>query len=522
MKRPNVFLIGAGPGDPGLITARGLDCLRRADVVLHDHLVHERLLRYARDGAELIDVGTAAPHPMAQEAICYLLAEKAREGKVVARLKWGDPFVFDRGGEEALFLHEQRVAFEVVPGVPAAIGVPAYAGVPVTYPGGGDTLTMVRGYEDESKTIPDVDWASIARLEGTVVCYAGAQQLPRILDALISNGRSPDETAVIVHNGTLTSQVTKAGTLESLLHEVRENPPGRPAILVVGRVVGFREHLRWFDGRPLFGKRVLVTRPREQAAELCDALAVLGAEAVEAPMIRIAPPEDTGPLEQAAVRAGDFDWIVFTSANAVEAFMKALHSGGLDVRALKGPKLCTVGPSTAAKLAEHGIKVDLLPSEFRAEGVVDAILAQGSLDGAKVLLPRADIGREAIADALRAAGAEVTDVTAYRTILDEIHREGDPDIYGMLLDRKIDLVTFTSGSAVRNFAKVYGEEQAADLLRNTEVAAIGPLTSQAAEQLGIRISIQPSTYTIPALVDAIATYFQEKAEGDPATKSVHA
>ena len=507
MKPPNVFLIGAGPGDPGLITVRGLDCLRRADVVLHDHLVHERLLRFARDGAELIDVGTAAPDPLAQEAICYLLAEKAREGKVVARLKWGDPFVFDRGGEEALFLHEQGLGFEVIPGVPAAIGVPAYAGVPVTYPGGGDTLTMVRGYEDESKTIPDVDWASIARLDGTVVCYAGSQQLPRILDALISNGRSADETGVIVHNGTHTSQITKSGTLAELLHDVTENPPGMPAILVVGRVVGFRDHLRWFDARPLFGKRVLVTRPRDQAPELCDALALLGADPIEAPMIRIVPPDDLAPLEDVAARAGEFDWIVFTSGNAVEAFMKALLSGNQDVRALKGPKLCTVGPSTAAKLAGYGIKVDLLPTEFRAEGVVAALTAEGSLQGARVLLPRADIGREVIVEALRAAGATVTDVTAYRTVLDEAQREGTLDIYGMLLDKKIDLVTFTSGSAVRNFAKVYGAEQAADLLRNTEVAAIGPLTAQAAEQLGIRISIQPQTYTIPALVDAIAAHF---------------
>ena len=525
MNGPNVFLIGAGPGDPGLITVRGLDCLKRADVVLHDHLVNERLLRYARPDAELIDVGTAAPRPMAQEAICYLIVEKAREGKVVARLKWGDPFVFDRGGEEALFLHEQGVAFEVVPGIPAGIGVPAYAGVPVTYPGGGDTLIMVRGYEDESRTMPDVDWASIARLEGTVVCYAGATQLPRILDALLSNGRAPDETGVIVQNGTQTSQTTRAGTLVDLLEELREHPLSRPAILVVGRVVGFRDHLRWFDARPLFGKRVLVTRPREQASELCDALSALGAETIEAPMIRIVPAEDRGPLQEAASRAGDFDWIIFTSGNAVEAFMDALLAGNADVRALKGPRLCTVGPSTAAKLGSYGIKVDLFPAEFRAEGVVEAIMRQGSLDGARVLVPRADIGREVIVEALRAAGAEVTDVTAYRTILDEPQREGTPDVYGMLLERKIDVVTFTSGSAVRNFTKIYGTEPAADLLRNTAVAAIGPLTAQAAEQLGIRISIQPTTYTIPALVEAIVEYYRgqpDNVQNDTPTRSLHA
>jgi uroporphyrinogen III methyltransferase/synthase len=507
MRHPAIFLIGAGPGDPGLITTRGLECLQRADVVLHDHLVQKSLLRHARPDAELINVGTAAPQPMAQEAICYLLAEKAREGKVVARLKWGDPFVFDRGGEEALFLHEQGVAFEVVPGIPAGIGVPAYAGVPVTYPGGGDTLTMIRGYEDESKTLPDVDWASIARLEGTVVCYAGAQQLPPILDALIANGWASDTAAVLVYNGTNTSQATVAGTLAELVDEVRDNPRRLPAILVVGRVVGFRDHLRWFDERPLFGKRILVTRSKEQAGELCDALTMLGAEAIEAPMIRIVPPEDSVPLQEAAARAGEFDWIIFTSGNAVEAFMDALLSEGRDMRALNGARLCTVGSATAAKLAAYHLNADLVPDEFRAEGVIKALREVGSLEGAKVLLPRADIGREVIALELRKAGADVTDVTAYRTVLEDLHSEGDADIYGMLLERKIDVVTFTAGSAVRNFVKVYGEDQAVDLLNNTEVAVIGPVTAQAAEQLGIRVSIQPESYTVAAMVDAIAAHY---------------
>jgi uroporphyrinogen III methyltransferase / synthase len=507
MRRPQVFLIGAGPGDPGLITARGLECLRRADVVLHDHLVHERLLRNARPGAEVIDVGTAAPQPMAQEAICYLLAEKAREGKVVARLKWGDPFVFDRGGAEALFLNEQGVAFEVIPGIPAGIGVPAYAGVPVTYPGGGDTLTMVRGYEDESRTVPAVDWASLARLDGTLVCYAGAQQLPRILDALIANGWAADTPAMVVWNGTHTSQSSVAGTLADLVEQIHDQPRRLPAILVVGRVVAFRDHLRWFDARPLFGKRVLVTRPREQAGELCDALAALGAEAIEAAMIRIVPPEDPDALREVVARAGEFDWIVFTSGNSVQAFMEALLAGDQDLRALKGPLLCTVGTSTAEKLTAFGLKVDLVPAEFRAEAVVQAIAARGRVKGARVLFPRGDIAREVIGDELRAAGADVTEVIAYRTVVEDAHREGEPDIYGMLLDRKIDVVTFTSGSAVRNFARVYGEEQAADLLRNTEVAVIGPVTAQAAQQLGIRASIQPGTYSITSLVDAIASHF---------------
>jgi uroporphyrinogen III methyltransferase/synthase len=507
-----VHLVGAGPGDPELITVRGLTCLREADVVIHDDLVSPRLLRHARIGAEIINVGTAAPQPMAQEAISYLLAEKAREGKSVARLKWGDPFVFDRGGEEALYLHEQGVSFDVVPGIPAGIAVPAYAGIPVTYPGGGETITLVRGYEDESRTPPDIDWASLARLDGTLVCYAGAQQLPRILDALRANGWADDDRAAIVYRGTLTTQETVEGTLSELHERVREQRLREPGILVVGRVVGFREYLRWFDARPLFGRRVLVTRARDQADDFVDRLSALGAEAVEAPMIQIAPPEDPGPLAVAAAQASEFDWIVFTSPNAVDAFMHALLDADRDVRALSGPRLCTVGAGTAEKLALYGIKVDLVPSEFRAEALVSAIVSRGPVRGARVLLPRADIGREVIAEELREAGALVTDVVAYRTLPDESSRdETGSDVYRGLLDGRIDVVTFTSPSAVRNFARLFGQDQVVDLLSHTVVASIGPVTTEAANRLGISVTVQPATYTIPALVEAIAAHYAHTA-----------
>ena len=503
-----VYLIGAGPGDPGLITARGLELLRLADVVIHDHLVSSALLKEARRSAELIDVGTAAPQQMAQAAISILLAEKAREGKVVARLKWGDPFVFDRGGEEALFLHEHGIPFEVVPGIPAGTAVPAYAGVPVTYPGGGDTITLVRGYEDESRTAADIDWASLARLDGTIVCYAGAHQLIRITEALLASGWSPDEAAVVVYNGTLPSQETVTTTIGDLRERLGAHPPRRePAILVLGRVVGFREHLRWFDVRPLFGRRVLVTRPREQARDLVERLAALGADTVEAPMIRITPPDDPTPLLTAAEDPSSFDWIIFTSANSVEGFMTALLSHHRDVRALKGPTLCAVGPGTAERLRRYSVVADVVPEEYRAEAVLDVLAARGPLEGTRVLLPRSDIGRELIAEQLRKAGAKVTDVIAYRTVLDELQREGDPDVYRLLLEGRIDVVTFTSGSAVRNFVRVYGADQVADLLKTTTVATIGPVTAEAARQAGITVSVQPASYTIGGLVDAIAAFF---------------
>ena len=507
-----VYLIGAGPGDPGLITVRGLQCLATADVVLYDHLVHPRLLRHARADAERIDVGVAAPQPLEQEAICYLLAEKAREGKVVARLKWGDPFVFDRGGSEALFLHEQGVRFEVVPGIPAGVGVPTYAGVPVTYPGGGDTLTFVRGHEDEGKTRPSVDWASLARLDGTIVCYAGAQQLPHILSALVAHGRPPDDAAAIVYDGTLPTQETVAGSLDDIARTARQSNDRRPAILVVGRVAALRDHLRWFDARPLFGKRVLVTRPRDLAAELVERLEAMGAEAIEAPMIRIAPPDDYGPLDDACMRAGTFDWIIFSSANAVDSFIQRLLATPQDLRALRTVKLCAVGPATTERLAKYGLKVDLTPAEYRAESVLHALSAGAELQGVKVLLPRADVGRELLADELRKQGADVTEVIAYRTVVVEPEREGEPDIYRMLLERRIDVVTFTSASAVRNFVKVLGAEPAADLLRTTIVASIGPVTAETATQCNIQTTIMPAAYTVPALVDAIVDFFEKQKQ----------
>ncbi len=511
--RPIVYLIGTGPGDPGLISTRGLRCLGAADVVLYDHLVHPRLLRYPRLDAEKIDLGRAAPQPLDQEAINYLLVEKAREGKIVARLKWGDPFMFDRGGQEALFLHEHGVPFEVVPGIPAAIGAATYAGVPLTYPGGGNTVTFVRGHEDESSMPPDVVWASLARVGGTLVCYAGPRQLPEILKALLASGFDQEESAAIIYDGTLPTQRTTDGTLQELAE--MKNMRTKPAILVVGRVAGLRQHLRWFDERPLFGKRIVITRSREQAGELVDLLESLGAEPVEAPMIRVEPPDDYGPLDKAVADAGSYDWIIFTSANAVDSFMRRVTVGPGDIRELKGVKLVAIGPATADRLARHGLKVDLEPAESRADAIVHALNGLGDIKGKRFLLPRADIAREVLPDELRKSGADVTEVTAYRTVLAEIEREGDPDIYRMLLEKRVDVVTFTSASTVKNFVQIFGAEQAPDLLNATTVASIGPVTAEAAEQYGIKTAIMPKEYTIPALVDAIVEHFRKQRTREP-------
>jgi uroporphyrinogen III methyltransferase / synthase len=506
MNTPCVYIVGAGPGDPSLVSVRGQRCLQAADVVVYDHRVHRRLLRLAQAGAERIDVGAAAPKALDQDAICYLLAEKAREGKTVVRLKWGDPFVFDSGGKEALFLHEQRIPFEVVPGIPAAIGSLAYAGVPVTYPGAGDTLTFIRGHESEVDAPPDVDWSRLAGLTGTLVCFAGSRQIGAITEALLSHGRPAEETAVLIYNGTLPGQETISGTLADIASKAHD---GAAALLVVGAVAGLRQHLRWFDERPLFGRRIVVTRSLEQAGELIEMLEERGAEAIPAPSIQIAPPEDADALGRACDEASTFDWIVFTSGNGVEYFMERLLATS-DVRELKGVRICTIGPSTASRVARYGIRVDLTPAEFRAEAVVDALKATGNLKGKRFLLPRADIARDLLADALREAGAFVLDVAAYRTIPARAERDGGPDIYRMLLDSQIDAVTFTSASTVKNFVAMLGLDQAVDLLSSTVVASIGPVTAEAAQQLDISTNVMPRRYTIPDLVDALVEHFARR------------
>src|SRR5918993_4042922 len=504
MSSARVYLVGAGPGDPLLISVRGQRCLQAADVIVYDHRVHPRLLRIAPAEAERIDVGAAAPRPLDQDAISLLLAEKAREGKTVVRLKWGDPFVFDSGGKEALFLHEQGIRFEVVPGIPAAIGGPAYAGVPVTYPAAGDVLTFVRGHEGETDALPDVDWSRLAGLDGTIVCYAGARQVAGICEALRAHGRPREEPATLIYGATTPAQTTVEGTIGDLAGRAKNGD--QAALLVIGAVTRLRDHLRWFDDRPLFGRRIVVTRSREQAGELVEMLEERGADAIQAPTIRIAPPEDMEALDRACVDAGAYNWIVFTSANAVDTFMTRLLANG-DVRDLKGVRLCAIGPSTAQRLGRYGMRVDLTPAEARSEAVLEALKSAGSLKGQRFLLPRADIARELLADQLRDAGADVSEVAAYRTLLAGGERDGDHDIYRMLLDRQIDAVTFTSASTVKNFAKIFGEEQAADLLNTTVVASIGPVTAEAAQQLGINTTVMPERYTIPDLVDALVEHF---------------
>lgn len=507
--RGQVYIIGAGPGDPGLVSARGVRLLSEADVVVYDRAT-EAALRWARPDAERIAAGAPAERETAQDALSMLVAEKARDGYVVARLKWGDPFVFDSGAKEALFLYEQGVRFEVVPGIPAAIGSTAYAGVPLTYPGAGDTLVILRGQEDNAGELPDVDWEALARIDGTLVCFGGARLVPGILQALVDHGMEPDTDVALIVHGTQAAQRTVTGTIA----EIVANPPaeasGASAMLVVGAVIGLRDHLRWFDERPLFGRRVVVTRSQEQAGELVDALETFGADVIQAPTFRLAAPEDPESLDRAAASVDTYRWIVFESANAVARFFSALARGPRDLRALGRVLVCAIGPSTADRLIASGIKPDVVAAEFGNENVAEAIAAHAPVAGERVLVVRPDHIRSVVGMDLERRGASVTDLIAYRTAAAPPDSPAAQALYGQLLDGKIDAVTFTSATAVKRFAELIGAEQAADLLNTTVVVAIGPVTAAAARALGIENPLIPESYTVNGLTDVLVRHFGVK------------
>jgi len=505
----HVFIIGAGPGDPGLISARGIRLLSQADVVVYDRAV-SAVLRWARPDAERIEAGAPAESERSQDAISMLVAEKAREGLTVAHLKWGDAFVFDSGAKEALFLHEQGVAFEIVPGIPAAIGATAYAGIPLSYPGAGDAIVLLRGHEGETDAAPDVDWEAVARIDGTLVCYGSANQVPAVLRALLENGASEDESAALIYSGTTPAQRTVTGTLGELLQSTQTTADAVPALLVVGEVACLRDHLRWFDERPLFGRRIVVTRSREQALELVDELESLGAQAIQAPTFRLAPAEDPESVDRAAASVDAYEWVVFESATAVTRFLSALTNGPRDLRALGNVSLCAIGPSTAERLAASGLKADVVIPEFRVESVGVALAAKAPLVDQHVLIVRPDHLRDSLAEDLARQGAVVTDLVAYRTAPESADSPVVQNLYRMLLENQVDAVTFTSPTSVRLLASLIGKEQAADLLNTTVVAAIGPVTAAAAAELGIHATVVPDTYTVSGLVKAIVEHFTAK------------
>ena len=489
-----VSLVGAGPGDPGLITVKGLECLMTADVVVYDALANPRLLREAREDAELISVGKRGGcHTMRQEEINALLVAKAKEGKRVCRLKGGDPFVFGRGGEEAIELAEAGIPFEVVPGVTAGVAAPAYAGIPVTHRDWASSLSLITGHEDPTKDRSAIAWDRLASSGGTLVFYMGVKRLAETVAALRANGLAAETPAALVQWGTLPTQRTVVGTLADIVERSAGIEP--PAVFVVGQVVGLRERLAWFETRPLFGRCIVVTRSRSQASELSERLEALGAEVIEMPTIQIEPPDSYGPLDQAIGALDRYDWVVFTSVNGVAAFFERLALGGKDARAL--PLVAAIGPATGDALRARGICADCQPAKFTGEELVHALNEHGDLARKRLLLPRAADAPEAFHLGLEQLGAVVDEVDAYRTVA---AAAADAAVRQRLMEGGVDFVTFTSSSTVRGFAGAIGRECLAALPARTRFVSIGPVTSQTARELGLAVAAEAVEHTIPGLV----------------------
>jgi len=495
-----VYLVGAGPGDPKLITVRGLELIKKADTIIYDRLVAHRLLSFARPGAEIIYAGKEPGcHVFKQEEICRLMVEKARAGKAVIRLKGGDPFVFGRGGEEAEALYEAGVRFEVIPGVTSAIAAPAYAGIPATHRDYASTLAIITGNEDPLKKDSSIAWDKIATGADTLIFLMGMANLLEITQRLIKGGRSPQTPVALIRWGTRPEQRTLTGTLADIYEKATRSGFTNPVVIVVGDIISLREKLNWFEDKPLFGKKILVTRTREQAAALSEKIEALGGEPMEFPTISIAEPEDYAPLDRAIIELKNFSWVVFTSVNGVVSFFKRLRHHRKDIRELCNAKLCAIGPMTRESLEKYGLIVEYIPGEYRAEEI--AVGLRGKLvRGERVLLPRAAGARKTLPEALSEMGAVVTEVAAYRTIP---AGGNSAALKEKLAQGEIDLVTFTSSSTVRNFVEMVGSPFLNALKRKFAVACIGPVTAGTARELGLQVDMVAEEYTIEGLVEAI-------------------
>ncbi|ADL12087.1 uroporphyrinogen-III C-methyltransferase [Acetohalobium arabaticum] len=498
MTNGKVFLVGAGPGDPKLITVKGLEAIKEADVLVYDYLASEQLLAKASDDVEKIYVGKkAGNHTYTQEEINNIIVKKTKNGKVVTRLKGGDPFIFGRGGEEAEYLQENGVKFEIVPGITSPIAVPAYAGIPLTHRDFNSSVSFVTGHEDPDKEESSLDWEKLATATGTIVFLMGVGNLAKNVAKLKEHGRDPETPAALIRWGTKPEQETVSGTLDNIVERVEEAGLKPPAITIVGEVVELRDKLKWFDNKPLFGKRILVTRSRTQASSLSKKLYELGGQPVECPAIKIVPPKDLEPLDQALMEADEYDWAVFTSVNGVKSVVNRLKELDRDVRAFGDAKICAIGSKTAAELENWGLKVDYVPDKYVAESILAGL--DNDLTGQKFLLPRSDISRSALPEGLKDRGAEVNNVTAYRTVTGE----GNEEALELIDKGEVDIITFTSSSTVRNFIKMLGDRDYNKLLADVTIACIGPITAGTAEEFGLEVDIIAEEYTIDGLVEAV-------------------
>lgn len=499
-----VYLVGAGPGDPGLITLKGFECIKRADCIIYDRLASLRLLSYAKDGCEMIDAGKEPnSHKLNQEQINSTLLKKAVGDKIVVRLKGGDPFVFGRGGEEAEALSAAGIPYEVVPGITSAIAVPAYAGIPVTHRDFASAFAVITGNENPDKEGNCIDWDNISMGCGTLIFLMGMRNLPYIMAKLIAKGKSPSTPVALIRWGTRPEQKTLTGTISDIVDKATHAGFKHPVIIVVGEVVSLREKLQWFEKKPLFGKRILVTRSRAQASSFAEGIEQLGGEPWEFPAIATVNPEDFGPLDKSIAEIENYNWLIITSTNGVEKFFERLRYHKKDIRALHSLKICAIGPATRAAIESFGLFVDLMPDKFVAESLLEAFKGV-DLKGKRILMARADIARKTLPDTLRKMGAQVDDAVAYRTI----KGTGNVELLrNMLKEKMIHVATFTSSSTVKNFVDMVGKENVHQLLQDVTIASIGPITSQTILDYGLNVDIQPEEYTIPGLTNAIVNYY---------------
>ena len=497
-----VYLVGAGPGDEGLMTLRGAECLREAEVVIYDYLANPALLRWCPPDAELIYAGKSGErHAVEQGEINALLVAKAREGKRVVRLKGGDPYLLGRGGEEAEALVAEGLPFEVVPGVSSAVAVPAYAGIPVTQRGLASAVTIVTGHEDPTKPGAAIDWEQLGKLDSTKVILMGVTNIEKI--AAEFRKHSPGDTPVaMIRWGTTGRQQTLVATLADVAERAREAQFKPPAVIVIGKVVGLRDRLNWFETRPLFGRRVVVTRTREQASELTRRLQELGADVLEIPTIQIMPPKTDKILCEAIEGIGEYNWLVFTSPNGVDHFFRVFFNIYHDIRDIGGVKIAAIGPATAARVEALHLQVDLQPEESVAEAVIKAFKEKEDLENLRLLLPQGDLARDALRDGLEALGGIVDAVECYRTVPETADVTGN---VARLLAEGADAITFTSGSTVENFCKLVDLVSLRKNFPQLKLASIGPITSNAIRECGLSVDVEAAQHDIPCLADAVRT-----------------
>ncbi|MCC7103512.1 MAG: uroporphyrinogen-III C-methyltransferase [Chloroflexi bacterium] len=505
-----VYLVGAGPGDPGLVTVRGAELVRQADVIVYDRLVNPALLKLARPECELVYMGKEGRGPSAaQREVAARLVEFGRRGRKVVRLKSGDPYVFGRGGEEALALAEAGIPFEVVPGITSVLAAAAYVGIPVTQRGLATTFTITTGHDHPDETESAIDWSALARSSHTVAFLMGIEHVEKICERLIAEGRRQDEPAALVRWATRSDQEVVLATLATMVGAAREAGIQPPAVLLVGQVVRLSEQLNWSARRPLHGRRVLVTRPREQADELSERLRALGAEAIETPTIRIAPLATFDALDDALRRLPEVDWVVFTSVNGVEATFERLDHLGLDARAFGRVRVAVIGPATERRVRLRGIRADFIPATYTSEEIVKQ-LGPRLERGSRVLLLRADLAPSHLATGLTARGADVQSVVAYRTLPDDGARTELPRV---LRERRVHAVTFTSASTVRGLLAALDGE--VELLGGALIAAIGPVTARAVEEAGLRVDAVARDYTIDGLIRALVERLVAERVSEP-------